>query len=406
VLAALLRRLHAEGILYCHWKSNEHLAASMQGETDLDLLVDRSAAVALTRILSGMDCKRVTVRAGRGYPGVEDYLAFDRATGALVHLHVHYQLTLGERFLKGYRLPWEELLLTRRVLDEEHGIYVAEPAVELLLLVVRAALKVRTRDRALAVLGRHPLRGHALRELRWLAERARAERVMEVSRPFVGERAARALVTIGASQAPTLAELLAFRRLAEPSLREHRLYGAARAHWLRWTKEAAAIAEVAAAAIRRLPRTSTRTPPQGGLTVAFIGSPGAAASALARAIVDWLAWEVAVVALLRRHHRAHGGADRARGVTEGALATHAWRERSRGRIVILDSLPQHGRPELHPPDIVVQLQHPSEAAEGRESSVRANRLRLPYGARVIELDASRPREDLLLDLKRIIWDSL
>ena len=61
VLTSLFRRLHAEDIAYCHWKSNEHLAASMVGDTDLDLLVDRNAAQPLARILGELDVKRFVV---------------------------------------------------------------------------------------------------------------------------------------------------------------------------------------------------------------------------------------------------------------------------------------------------------------------------------------------------------
>ena len=119
VLTRLFARLHAEHIRYCHWKSNEHLRATMLGATDVDLLVDRAAAQRLAAILTETTTfKRFVAKPGLGYPGIEDYVGFDEATGTLTHLHLHYQLTLGERFLKGHRLPWEELVLATRVLDE------------------------------------------------------------------------------------------------------------------------------------------------------------------------------------------------------------------------------------------------------------------------------------------------
>ena len=164
VLRELFERLHAEGIRYCHWKSNEHLGPSMVGETDVDVLVDRGAIVALTRVLGETNFKRFVSKPGRGYPGIEDYVGFDFATGALTHLHVHYQLTLGEKFLKGHRLPWEELFLSTRVLDAGYGIYVADPHVELVVLIVRAVLKLRARDVVLESLGKPYFGGGMLRE--------------------------------------------------------------------------------------------------------------------------------------------------------------------------------------------------------------------------------------------------
>jgi hypothetical protein len=38
VIDNLLRDFHEHEILYCHWKSNEHLQASMLADTDLDVL--------------------------------------------------------------------------------------------------------------------------------------------------------------------------------------------------------------------------------------------------------------------------------------------------------------------------------------------------------------------------------
>ena len=39
-ISKLLDALEENNILYCHWKSNEHLAVSMAGDTDLDVLFD------------------------------------------------------------------------------------------------------------------------------------------------------------------------------------------------------------------------------------------------------------------------------------------------------------------------------------------------------------------------------
>jgi len=35
VIQDLTDRLHRENIRYCHWKSNEHVDAAVQGKTDL-----------------------------------------------------------------------------------------------------------------------------------------------------------------------------------------------------------------------------------------------------------------------------------------------------------------------------------------------------------------------------------
>ena len=465
-LTDLFARLHSQGVRYCHWKSNEHLQASMNGTTDLDLLVDRAAESTLTRVLAESGCKRFVVGPGRGYPGIEDYLGFDSRTGTMVHLHVHYQLTVGEKFLKGYRLPWEELVLSTRTMDEEHGIYVADPHLEALLLVVRAALKIRVRDVAFAGLGREYLRGHALRELRWLAERVEAQRILQLGARLLGRKAARQLVAIVTSSRPTLRQLLEFRRSAE-WLGEYRLYGAVRARRLRWTKEAGAVWEAVANRVRSEPRTSSRTPPRGGLTVAFVDPAGFGASRLAKDITNWLAWEVAVLPLNASSDERFAGARREWGAAPASMSTRdamrilaasraarararrAWRARGLGRIVVMDQVPRcdltsflealRGREssrnpavavlrlalereraacsavERRPPDLLVKLTSSVDVGERRmlgafgssdDQIEAADAPRRPNTSRVVEIDADQSFEQVRLEVQRAIWDCL
>ena len=294
VLRALFERLHEAGIRYCHWKSNEHLGPSLVGQTDVDVLVDRRDIVALTRILGEANCKRFVVTPGRGYPGIEDYVGFDSASGVLTHLHVHYQLTLGEKFLKGHRLPWEELFLSTRILDERHGIYVADPHLELLVLVVRAVMKLRARDSVLETLGRPYFGGGMLRELRWLTERTDRQRLQQVAARLVGEQAARVLPALLTGPRPTVRGLRAFARLASPPLSTYRLYGTADALRQVTTREWRIIWWKLRNWYQGAPTRSTRTLPQGGLFVAILGVDGAGKSTLTEEIARWLAREVAV----------------------------------------------------------------------------------------------------------------
>jgi energy-coupling factor transporter ATP-binding protein EcfA2 len=295
VLEQLFRRLDAEQIRYCHWKSNEHLGATMTGATDVDVLVERRGVQRLTHILTAeTSFKRFVVKAGRGYPGIEDYVGFDPATGKLSHLHVHYQLTLGEKFLKGHRLPWEEAVLDSRVRDESSGLWITDPHLELLILIVRHVMKLRLRDSALAALGHDYFRGGMLRELRWLAARVRSDQLVARAEPLVGPIAARLLPGMIAGRGPSIRQLRAFRRRAAPRLSSYRMYSAAGATRRMWLREWTWIWWRLKNLVFRAPTKSTRTPPQGGLAIAFVGPDGAGKSTLTRAIADWLAREIAV----------------------------------------------------------------------------------------------------------------
>jgi hypothetical protein len=373
-LTALFDALDAAGIRYCHWKSNEHLDASLRGETDLDVLFDRRQTLHLTHLLAQLGGKRFVVKPGRGYPGIEDYVVFDPPTGALSHLHVHYQLTVGEKFLKGYRLPWEESVLGTRTRDLESGVWVADPHVELVVLVTRAALKLRTRDRVLRLAGRTSVRGDLLRELRWLIARTDPARLADFARPLVGARASAELLALIAESPPTLRRLRAFRGAASPDLASYRMYAAPEARRRRWVGELETAWSVLAAVAREGHRISSRTPPQGGLAVACVGAD---APALAHSLAAWLAHEARTTYF-----------PAADGVADARFA----RERARGGIVITD---EWDAAALVPPDLVI-----------RRSATATPLPVVPPATRVVDLDPRLALPDAVLLAKRAVWEAV
>src|SRR4029079_12185993 len=53
-----LRRLDDRGGAYCHWKSNDHLAAALSADTDLDILVDPAGIDDVYAIFAELACRR------------------------------------------------------------------------------------------------------------------------------------------------------------------------------------------------------------------------------------------------------------------------------------------------------------------------------------------------------------
>jgi len=494
-LRLLFRRLNDAGIRYCHWKSNEHLDPSLTGGTDVDVLFDRAAIGPLTALLVELGFKRFVVKPGRGYPGIEDYVGFDDATGTLTHVHVHYQLTLGEKFLKGHRLPWEQLYLDTRVFDERHGLWVTDPRLELIVLVARQAMKLRLRDRVAGALGLPFFRGGMLREFRWLVERVDPEGVRALAARLVGERAAQLFPAMLAAGRPSTAQLRRLRRLADPAFREYRLYGAPGAALRGWAREVGHVLWRLERVFQGAPPRSTRTLPQGGVTIAVLGADGAGKSTLVGELTRWLSREVAVVTTyggsgvgsaslprrllqrvgaVRRRLRGAGrdrrGAPRAvragpvsaqpltaaRGVWVLALARErvrraldARRARSMGLVVLSDRIAQSQFPgmndgprltawlgspsrwrrwaaererrafrlsELVPPDLVIKLHVPVEVALARKPETPPEQvrrggqlirdLRWPATTRVVDLDATRPLDEVIVQAKRAVWAAL
>lgn len=329
VVQSLFARLAAEEIAYCHWKSNEHLYAAMAGATDFDLLVDRRAASRLAEALASYGFKRFAAIPRRAYPAVEDFLGFDHATGALVHLHVHYELTVGEPYLKGYRLPWEHLTLDTRRLDAEVGVYTADPHIELLLLLVRSALKAGTE---LFVRPATPALGPAmLREARWLAERVSLDVLAAHTRTLLGSAAAESLPEMIGPTGPTRAQLRAFRETIAPMLRDCRSHPPVLAFTRRWSREVAARVRHVRRRLGAAPSgPQLRIVPRGGLLIALIGADGAGKSTLARELEQWLSWKLDVVCMYGGSGVGSASMPRRLLKRAAAIAKSARRRRSHG----------------------------------------------------------------------------
>ena len=144
LVAQLCAALSAEGIDYCHWKSNPFLDRSASGDNDLDLLVSRKHAGEFIAILSSLGFKEALAPAHEALPGVRNYYGYDCGSGRFVHVHAHYQLVMGNDLSKNYRLPVEEKYL--RSCSQQELFRVPAPEFELVIFVIRMVLKHSTWD--------------------------------------------------------------------------------------------------------------------------------------------------------------------------------------------------------------------------------------------------------------------
>lgn len=294
IVQALTDRLHDANIRYCHWKSNEHVDAAVLGKTDLDVLVDRTQKAELNSLLDAVGFKYFEAIPCRRYVDIDDYLAIDSQTGTLVHLHLHYVLELGEKQLKGYHLPWEELILSTRLYDDQHHIYIAEPNIEIILLIVRAALKVRTRDRFKTLLGHNYFKGDFTREFRWLKHRIDIERVRQLSEKLLGSAAAQLVLDVLESES-NLKQILHPNNPVYRSLQTYRHYHPVVARTLRWQREFENLSYRVLRKYFQAPVTTRRTSVNGGIIVAVLGADGSGKSTVTSEIVKCLSQKLDVM---------------------------------------------------------------------------------------------------------------
>jgi hypothetical protein len=278
-VSTLFERLDEAGVRYCHWKSNWALAETLEGKTDLDLLVSRKDAPSYRRILDDLGFRPAVPHGSAPFPAVEHDHALDDATGALVHVHSYYRVISGGSLVKNYHLPIEEMLL--RDVRREAGINVPSRGAELVVFVLRMSLKHATAAELVLVTKDWE---NVRREAAWIVtDEARAEAVtlLPVWLPTLD----RALfgVALDALTAPaSVFRRVVVGRRVRAALRPYARRGRVRA----WFAETSAFMDKAVARWRG--STRRLSPAAGGAVIAFVGPEATGKSTLLAEAEDWL----------------------------------------------------------------------------------------------------------------------
>lgn len=290
ICTGLFEDFHEQGIAYCHWKSNEHLLEGLAGVTDLDVVVERHEDIEELLVQNGFQLFESGwfVR----YPGLEDYLGYDPETGKLIHLHLHYRLAIGNKRLKDYHLPWIGTLLSRRKFDNDHGVYTADPAMEMLLLLVRYALKLQKRDYLKAPFGSY-LDDDVVREYEWLRERIDQNEVVDLAAELLNDEAADLISKMLASP-PGLWQFRKLRTVCADELSNYRTYGYVEAQVRGLLREMFLGFRSLNESYVGRPRFYRRTVPSGGVQIVLLGVDGAGKSTILEELDEWLSWKVDV----------------------------------------------------------------------------------------------------------------
>jgi thymidylate kinase len=281
ILQDLFSGFHKNNISYCHWKSNEHLEAGLNGKTDLDILIDRSDFFKLNRILLDLNYIRCKTISYLDYFSIEDFIGFDYPTGSLVHVHLHYELILGRKFIKAYHLPLEEKILEGRILDDRYHVYTINPEFELLLLFIRRALKGNF------------LNSDEKKEYHWLLEKLKPEKLIELAGELIDDKFT---YLIKACLESGLDEK-SFRLIKKSVIKRYKYYSL----YSKSTRDMYYLAKKFLAALNylkhkyfHLPLPYRRGIKTGGTIIAFLGVDGAGKSTLIKEMDKWLSWKLDV----------------------------------------------------------------------------------------------------------------
>lgn len=279
LVSRLGESLHAEGVSYCHWKSNINLKESLNGEEDLDLFVSRGSLSRISFILARLGFQAARTKFGPETQGVTHYYGFDNSTGKLVHVHLFTIVLTGESFVKSHYFPFEKMLLEK--CDRMGELAVASKPAELVLFVLRMFIKYGSLPDMLRLVGKS---AEIRQELKWLLSDIDITEPLSLLRkycPLVSEPLfLTCLNSIDKNHAFLRKVVLAWqvrRRLKAYS---------------RYTRveRAGAYVHVLLAQLRRFLKGSVKgkTLQSGGAVIAFIGPDATGKSTLVTEVDSWL----------------------------------------------------------------------------------------------------------------------
>lgn len=271
------------GISYCHWKSTLHLDSTMQGHTDIDVLVDRRQGALAEELAVKVGFRRFDTDPLRSYPGVLDYVGLDDETGRWVHIHLHYQLVLGDRWVKATWLPIEEWVLQRAIFDESYRSYVIHPYDELYVFCARMALKHR-RPFDLP---------YVKRELEHIRSRIRVSATQSYSYPLALEPL-NALVEYALTEHPSEQVLNGLARKAAKAMRVLSRYAPAQFTGFSFIRELYRYWIEFRRRVLKNFSMGRRKLPTGGVIVAFVGIDGSGKTSAVRRAKDFFAQQMNV----------------------------------------------------------------------------------------------------------------
>lgn len=270
-----LEALDSAGVRWCVWKGSTHLAESLSGAGDVDVVLEPGADRELVgRCLRGAGLRRAHVRCGAG-AFLEDWFGLAPGSGALVHLQVYESVVVDDGLAGRWLLPAAaDLVAGRRA--STGGCWTPQPAQEAALAVIQAAARRGGPIRRWLVRTKRPL-DHRLAALGSPVLDAEGASVVAA---WTGSPEAAAVVcSVLAAGQGRAAQLDELARLLDRScaVAPDRLAATARAVSM-------AVRRRALSSSDRHPRSRVLGPP--GCAVALVGSDGAGKSSTVQCLVE------------------------------------------------------------------------------------------------------------------------
>jgi thymidylate kinase len=287
----LFMKWNTQNICYCHWKGNEHLTGGLDGNTDLDVLLSKAEKVEAEEVLVSLGFIKCKSQYGSRYPGVDDWIGHDSPTGKMIHIHLYYQIITGHKGIEEYKLPWSDLTLQTRGVDDATSVYIMEPSLELVTFYTRFGLKASVNRMLQARNGLFSLGEDDKKEINFLKEKADWDKIEKLLLKFYKGYSdkMRSLIqkdTFGSEDLIQLAQITAL------TFKAHRTHGYVLSS-LQMYYYAVVLRVISFVKNRMGVNIITRkTLESRGFMIAFIGQDGSGKSTVTDNVVTWLTWKI------------------------------------------------------------------------------------------------------------------
>ncbi len=276
------KKLNNENISYCLWKGSFDIDDIYLAKDDIDLLVERSQQTQLNIVLLELGFKRVIASFERKQTGIEDFYAYDDATGSFVHLQIYYQLILGERLIENFHLPFEKFFLAN--IDRGDLIHKVDSTLELIVFVMRKYIQ-KTVITVMQSNGMRKVAGDVNDELEYLLTGLKSEDLSNKLDEFIpGINKEIFQQCVKNLQKPTSTiKWLTLRTKLVGELKQYRRRSFINGQ-LTWLLRRLYLFQSKA----RGKGVAKKMPVAGGLSIAIIGSDGSGKSTAIKYLNDWL----------------------------------------------------------------------------------------------------------------------
>ena len=136
----LLSEFNKNNISYVHWKSNLNIDKALEGEDDLDILVSKTDTENVKNIFKSLNVIRAYSKKDKWQKEIYHYIGCDETSLKLIHVHLHYSLEVGYDFDKRYNLPIVDNYIKDCFLYKDI-VYLPQLEKEYILIVLRLILK-------------------------------------------------------------------------------------------------------------------------------------------------------------------------------------------------------------------------------------------------------------------------